>query len=391
MNTTMTKTSPAASLEDQEKEYVDVRDPLAHTLRTKLNLDGMKLWFITLIYLGPVEKLILPYFSGILKLVEVGIRQWNPHIEALLTGFVEFPIFMGYYLWSGRGVVEVFESFREKRSFTDLDEFDRFMRTAMADFRRRLWPLISLAFALLTMLAMNFVIWAEGSDVPPWFGDLLYFRILASTNLTIVAYAVCQVLIRESLVIYWLRRLWSEMGDKLEIHPYDSDGAGGLGAIGKHAVALFSFVLIVMLFILMATILPEFVKTSPENTAFSLRFWSPLVLGIWVIYLIMIPLMFFLLIWPAHKAMLAKRDEQLEVYSGELEELLGAAEKSALGERGKLEGILNNVSQLKNMRSVILQDYPVWPASTQAKGLLGFTSALPTAYSILLFLIDVLS
>jgi hypothetical protein len=390
MKTTITEAAEIKPLDEAEEAYVDTHDPLAHTLRTQFNLDGLKLWFITLIYLGPLEKLVVPYFSGILKLVGVGIREWNPHIEAMLTGFVEFPIFMGYYLWSGRGVVEVFESFREKGSFRDLAQFDRFVQTALADFRRRAWPVLSLAFALLTVLAMNLLIWGPNSQVPPWFGDLLGFRIWTSTNIAIVAYAVCQVLIRESLLIYWLRRLWSEMGDQLRVHPYDSDGAGGLGAIGQHAVALFSFVLIVMLFILMATILPEFVKASP-NTTFSFRFWSPLLVGIWVIYLIMIPLMFFLLVWPAHKAMLAQRDEQLEVYSRELEGLLGAAEKNALEDRGQLEDILKSVTQIKNVRAVILEDYPVWPASAQAKGLLGFTSALPTAYSILLFLIDVLS
>jgi hypothetical protein len=320
----------------------------------------------------------------------VEIRQWVPHVEALLTGFIEFPIFLGFYLWSGRGIYELFKSFQTNHTFKDPEEYQEYFDNVVESFRSKLWPVTSLAFGLLTAAVMHFLIWGENSPVPPWFGDRLYMRIMALINISLVAYCVSQSIIREGLVIIWLRRLWKDMKDDLEIHPYHQDEAGGLGTVGQHTVAFLFFLIALMLFILMATIIPSFIQESGAEE-FSIRLWSPIIVLIWASYLVLVPVMLFLLLWPAHSLMLKKRADSISIYSSELDEQLALAAKHAAENPKKLSEVLEKVNDLKNIRSVILQDFPIWPISIESRRLLGLTSSLPTLYSLVVFIVGLLS
>jgi hypothetical protein len=381
------KKTSATVLENRELTYVDNKDPIAYFLRNKLHLNWISLWVIALIYFGFVEKIIVPSALGFLNIIGVGLTEWVPHVEALLTGFVEFPIFLAFYLWSGRGVAELFESLSEKEVFDDQEDYRAYISGVFESMRRRVWLGLSIVFAICAVLAMNFVFWGENAVVPPWFGPRTYFRIWGLFNIAFVAYAIAQVLIREILVIYWLGRLWREKEDQLVLHPYHYDGAGGLGDIGKHAVTFFFFILVLLLFIIMAIIIPEILKDHPEGVGITVRFWSPLLFIASLIYLVIIPFMFVLMIWPAHKIMVKKRDARLSIYSKELDNLLSAADSSASGDHEQLPAILDEIEKLRGLRKVILDDYPTWPIDTQSKLLFGITSSVPTAYSAVSFVV----
>jgi hypothetical protein len=100
--------------------------------------------------------------------------------------------------------------------------------------------------------------------------------------------------------------------------------------------------------------------------------------------------MFFLLIWPSHRAMCKVRDDWLNKVSKQLDEQLGTAEASIVSDRTKLANIMKEVKNLKEIRAIILEDFPTWPISVQTQRLFGFTSALPTAYSLLTVVVDLL-
>lgn len=384
----MTTSGETQPVEKQVK-YIDTSDPLANFFRNTLHFDWKWLWFVAILYFGIFEKIILPFLGNFLNLT-VEIRQWVPHVEALLTGFVEFPIFLGFYLWSGRGVVELFESFQKNHAFKDPGKYQVFFDNVIQSFLKKVWPVASLAFALLAVVVTQFVIWGENTPVPPWFGDRLYMRILALVNIGLVAYCVAQSAIREGLVIYWLRRLWNDMEDDLEIHPYHQDEAGGLGTVGQHTVTFLFFVVTIMLFIIMATILPSFLEQT-EGEEFSIRLWSPFIVLIWAAYLILVPVMLSLMLWPAHSVMLKKRADRLSIYSSQLDEqLIQAADHVAVSPTKAAE-TLEKLNVLRNIRSVILQDFPTWPTSIESKRLLGLTSFLPTLYSAVTFIVGILS
>jgi hypothetical protein len=369
---------------------VDSNDPLASFFRKKLKLKWYVLWFIALLYFGPFEKLILPALGGFLSL-NVGIREWVPHVESLLTGFIEFPVFLAFYLWSGEAVVKLFDKMRQHQSFAELKTYDDFVDRALKSFRNKLWPVLGLFFGILAILVMHFVIWSKSALVPPWFGDRPWMRALSLFNIGLVAYAVSQSIIREALVISWLGRLWRELGSQLNVHTYHEDQAGGLGGIGQHTVYFLFFVVVLMLFILMATIIPGFLIQRAPGESFPLRLWSPVLVAIWVSYLIVIPCMVFLLIWPAHTAMLAKRAEVLSNHSAQLDSMLEEAAHFSSQDSKKISETLEKIENIKKVRKLILEDFPVWPLSSESMRLLGFTSSLPTLYSAVTFVVSVLS
>jgi hypothetical protein len=373
----------------EEMVYVDKSDPFASFLRDRLDMDWLKAWFFAFLIYGIFEKIILPSIGGYLSL-SGSIKTWTPHVESLLTGFVEFPFFFGYYLWSGSAIVRLLDSLEENKSFEDPEQFKAF-RGKMLKAYDSPWPAIAgLAFAIVAMLLMHFVFWGPKAVVPPWFGDRIYARLLSLVFIGMVAYIVFQIFFREIVSIIWLRRLWSERSGKLVIHPYHADGAGGLGSIGNHAVGLFIFFMILLLFIFMATILPSFLESTTPGAKISLRLWSPLLIAIWVAYLTLLPLMYFLLIWPPRQAMIRERDRRINDYSAQLDEQLKKAQSLAVNDRSKLVEVYDDIKNLKDVRNLLLEDYPVWPVSTQSKRLFGFTSALPTVYSFLTVVFELL-
>jgi len=372
-----------------EPVYIDKSDPFASFLRDRLGMDWLNAWFFAFLIYGIFEKIILPSIGGYLNL-SGSIKTWTPHVESLLTGFVEFPFFFGYYMWSGSAIVHLLDSLEDNKSFADPAQFKTF-RGKMLKAYNSPWPaIIGLIFAIAAMVLMHFVVWGPKAVVPPWFGNRLYARLLSLVLVGIVAYIIFQIFYREIVSVIWLRRLWSERSGKLVIHPYRADGAGGLGSIGNHAVGLFIFFVILLLFIFMATILPSFLASTEPDTPISLRLWSPLLIAIWVAYLTLLPLMYFLLIWPPRQAMIRERDRRINDYSTQLDEQLKKAQSLAESDRSKLEEVYKDIKNLKDMRNLVLEDYPVWPVSTQSKRLFGLTSALPTVYSFLTFVFELL-
>ena len=388
--TTATTSEPKDSQETAEEAvYIDKSDPFASFLRNKLGMDWLKAWFFAFLIYGIFEKILLPWAGGYLDL-SGSIKNWTPHVESLLTGFVEFPFFFGYYLWSGSAIVSLLDSLEENKSFEDPEKFKKFRAEMLKSYESPWSAVICLVLAIGAMLLIHFVVWGPNAVVPPWFGNRLYARILSLILIGFVAYMVFQIFYREIGSVIWLRRLWSERSGKLVIHPYHSDGAGGLGSIGNHAVGLFIFFMILLLFIFMATILPSFLASTTPDAKVSLRLWSPLLIAIWVAYLTLLPLMYFLLIWPPRQAMIRERDRRINEYSAQLDQQLIKAENLAVSDQSKLKGVYEDIKNLKDARNLLLEDYPVWPVSTQSKRLIGFTSALPSVYSFLTVVFELL-
>jgi len=384
-----------ARIATTETYSFDKRDPVARFLRDVMKLDWFKLWVVAILIYGPIEKLLIPYVGGYLHL-SGGIAEWAPHVEALLTGFVEFPFFLGYYLWSGQGIANLFLRLDHNRIFADKGRYQSFMQQVEKALNHRGWPVLSVALALIAMALMNFVVWGPSTVVPPWFGDRAGHRMLSLAFIGLVAYAAAQSLIREILAVAWLRRLWSQMSDNVVVHPYHADGAGGLGAIGLHAVVLFCFVVMLLLFVFMGSVLPSLSGTGPAapTSGLSIQFWHPIILAIWIAYIILVPIMFFLLIWPPHQAMRKVRDDRLNNISKLLERYIDDAMGYVMVLPQDMDALLADVVKkfktLKDLHTVILKDSPIWPISARVQRLFGLTPVLPTVYSLLSVVVDLL-
>lgn len=377
-----------------KKEYkfkeIDKRDPVSQFLRGPLKLDGVKFWFVAWLIYGPLEKLIMPGIDGYLAL-SGSIVTWTPHIESLFTGFIAFPIFLGFYLWTGLGIPMMFNSLIDNKSFRDVSRYQAFLDRVSASYNRWIWTIVSFAIAVLVVIAMDRVVWGPDAVVPPWFGDRLYARYFSLVKIGLVAYSVAQVVIRIALAGLWLRRLANEMGESLLIYPYHVEGGGGLNEIGKVIAYFFYFVIIFMLWILLATILPGFLNTDVEaGMDLSVRLWSPLIILMWVMYLILVPILFFVLIWPTHRAMVKVRERRLEPILRELNQQLEVAEAQINGKEIELEKELKSIAELKQMYELVKNDYPTWPMSKETRRLFNITPILPTMYSLIPIVINVL-
>jgi hypothetical protein len=359
--------------------WVESGDPVAEFLRARLGWEWQHLAVISFLVYGPIEKLVIPALGGYINFSGPA-TSWVPDVEAILLGFVVFPSFFAFYLWSSRGMVDTFDNLERNQNFSDQARFAVIMRQARAAYARRRWTFVGIAGAIGTMLAVHFVLWGPGAVVPPWFGaENTPHRILALVLIGFIGYAITQVFIREALTAIWLRRLFIELRDDLVVRPYHADGVGGFGAIGQHAMNLALLFIALAVFIGLGSILPGLRGID----TLGVTFWSPLIVVMWVLYLIFVPLAFGLLIWAPHRAMCRARDRQVNVVSAQLDKRLAAAEASVTGDLSKLPEIVSEMDRLKAMRALLIKDYPIWPVSETTRQQVRLSALLPFAQSLL--------
>jgi hypothetical protein len=349
-------------------------DPVAGRLR-RLGWDWPHLALVAFVVYGPIEKLVVPALGGYLNLVGP-VTTWVPDAEAPLLGFVVFPYFFGYYLWSGPGIAAAFAALTGNAGFTRDERHPALVRRARADFGRPWWAIASFAFAALAVLAVHVVLWGPQAAVPPWFGATnTAHRALALVLIAAVAYVVAQIVVREVVAALWLSRLCAAMADDLVVHPYHADGAGGLGAIGQHAAQCVYLLATVAAFIGLGTLLP-FLRGLGT---LQVTFWNPLTAILWALFLVFVPLFFALLVWPPHRAMCRARDRRVNLVSIQLDRQLAAVEASIAGDRAALPPILAEVARLKEARALMEQDSPTWPFNQEIRQRIRLSVLLPVA------------
>jgi len=247
----------------------DAGDPVARFLRHHLHANWPQLLIVAWILYGPLEKLVLPWLGGYGNLVG-DVTKWLPDLESMLTGFVEFPLFFGFYLWSGGDIANVFQRLAENGSFRSEARYLDFVRRVHTVFAQSRWWVLGILLAVGTVLAAQFILWSSTQThlVIPWFDvkrvPLLLPRVSSLALVGIVAYVVSQILIRETLAIIWWRRLWRVLGDDLVLHPYHPDDAAGLGAIGRHAIGVSYCLLGMTLFVFMGSLVPSLRSGGPK-------------------------------------------------------------------------------------------------------------------------------
>jgi uncharacterized membrane protein len=178
-----------------------------------------------------------------------------------------------------------------------------------------------------------------------------------------VGYVVAQIVVREVVAALWLSRVCAAMADDLAVHPYHADGAGGLGAIGRHAARCLYLLATVAAFIGVGSLLPYLRGIGTLQVSF----WNPLTAVLWAAFLVFVPFLFALLVRAPHEAMCRARDRRVNRVSAQLDERLAAAEVSIAGDRAALPPILTDVARLKELRALVEQDSPTWPFNQEIR------------------------
>jgi hypothetical protein len=376
---------------DEERYRVDAADPVSRFVTGRLGLGWAPVLLISFIVYGPLEKILLPELFGYRHLdFTMPMRTWIPDIEALLTGFVVFPFFFAYYIWSGRGLGLVFMRLSRAGIFSDREQYQRFWTRAQRAFNHRVWWIVALVVAVGAMAVWQFVVWKPTAAVAPWF-DLSYnatfdrfayvhwrqpfARVLSILLIGVVAYAFVQILIREALALYWLTRLWDEMEENIVVHPYHHDDAGGLGGVGRHAVQLSALVGFVLVFIVMGSFLPALRVPLVDRTVTGLpRVLDGSLVWVWILYFIFIGWAIRPLFLRPHELMCRARDKRVDVVSKELNELIERQQHAVSQGGDDLESIGKRIDELKKVRAQIVEDAPVWPFTMELRIQLGLSS-----------------
>ena len=149
---------------------IDRYDPLARLICDRLGWDWPQVVIAALLIYGLLEKFVIPALGGYLKL-GVNIGAWSPDVIALLTGFVVYPLVLGFYVWTNRGIGAMFLSLGRNRCFADAARFQQFLEGAQRMFNRGRWSVVSLVIAVLIVLLVHFVLWGSTSEFQVWFGQ----------------------------------------------------------------------------------------------------------------------------------------------------------------------------------------------------------------------------
>jgi len=367
-----------------DAEYpVDRWDPVAAVLH-RFGWNWRHVFAFSLIFFGPIEKLLIPWLQGYLTLGGP-LSEWRPDLEALLVGFIEWPILIAFYAWSAEGVTRLFIGLERNRSVESSKAYRGFLREAMESFSRPWWSVLAGILAVGITLAAHLFLWTPPYDpVKPWFldGEPLS-RIIALFGVLVGAYAGVQLVLREFLVVRWLWRLWRLPTLRLRVHPGHPDGAGGLGVIAQHALYLSVIAFVFLMTLAGAVYLPALRgQPNPE-----LRGW---VVAVVAAYLLLVPGLFFALIWPAHRRMLRYREDRLGVLFDRIDRLFDDAEKSASGPRaGDFKEIVERLDRYRGLYAALNADLPRWPLPTSIRRQLRLSALIPAAYSLITLLIDI--
>ncbi len=325
-----------------------------------------------------LDKAVLPWAAGTLS-IEGSPLTWVPDLEGLQIGLISFPFLSWYFLRLDFTIREVFDGLGTTDVFPSI-EFAKLRKEAEAVLFSYWWvPLCALFGVLGTAYAYvdlwnPALPWWAGSEMPtawrgpPWAYSLLGWlqRGLAVALAFYAIYAIVNILCRQLTLFYWLHMLWSRLGSKVRLAPYHADEAGGIGAIGQHAMRFSGCLLVMGLMIVMGSLLPLFRgKADGVLAAIDTSMFVS-----WFVYSFLVAIAFRALLWEPHIHMVRARDKAM-TFTQHMDDFLLA--EGALSTKADLE----RMETLKQRRSWCLQDWPTWPLQPPFRRYLELTAVLP--------------
>jgi hypothetical protein len=167
----------------------------------------------------------------------------------------------------------------------------------------------------------------------------------------------------------------------IQVYPLHPDNSGGLGAMGRYSLKLSLIALALGLFIVaaaIASITRGIIQTDYILFALSL------------IYLAIVPTLFFLPLRTVHAAMVAFRDNLFRETSNRyLSHHLNLHQNSEIG----VDELENNIKYLDQLKALREHDkmYPVWPFDLRIRLTVFFTTILPILPSVIGIATDLFS
>lgn len=212
--------------------------------------------------------------------------------------------------------------------------------------------------------------------VSGWFTINVFAYCVVAVTLTIAWCAMASVLVDVTLSIYLIHRLLRD--NPIVVRRLHPDQAGGFGSLGSYSLRIGYFALIYGIWLASAAtraIVEDTFAIAPTLTA--------------VVYVIAVPILFFLPIYSPHRVMAAFRNrlmsETAQKYSTHHQAIHTEIPETVKEFEQKI-AYLNELQALQKHDA----SYPVWPFNFQIRAAVAFNSLAPAVPTVIGLLIDAL-
>jgi hypothetical protein len=242
---------------------------------------------------------------------------------------------------------------------------------------------LAIAFAMVMVMAQYWVIRPtelSSGLFPVWYATR--WSILVLEPITwINGYVSAQFATRAVLISVVLRRFFQK--SKLQhVFLYHPDGGGGFGELGRFAMKLALFSVIIGFWAVGITLAPVLAGGRPN--------FSIPVLAVYGLYLILVPFTLLSIVWPVHEAMSHFKHQRLRVLSSEIQQLIESLFSQVVDRPGAAAASIAKLEELRDLYKIV-GNIPEWPFTSPDISRFGGIAILPALLGLVSFLLDLIN
>lgn len=262
------------------------------------------------------------------------------------------PTIIAYYIWAQTSIRRLIEELVKNQIFIgSVHSVHRFQELLANKKVNYIALIISSSFTVWFVLTFGY------SVLPtPYHSWIVFHPMLTWSRVPLMFigfYALTFLIYDFLLTVFFLRVNFID--HPIQVRPFDPDGAGGLGSIGRFAANL-GYVVGVAGIVVAASVIAAW----SNQTALS---YSLIVLVI--AYFSIGPTLFIAPLWWSHKAMQRFKDEYLNRIAQQFEDSFAKLSQAILEQSEDIQQHQQRAEELQKLLSVV-KTFPVWPFNSAA-------------------------
>jgi len=351
-------------------------DVLGRFLLRKLRLSPLKVGLIPLAYYSVFLPLAETYIRRTYGGEYFGLKEHeliNAIIVVLFTAIIWW-----FYSWQLANVPTVYSELLRNEVIgepLDTDQWNslaeflqlRLVRGCSFPWQKILATIVTLGgYVFFTIGAYK----DRAAGLPYWFivYEWIYY-IFYLPPLVISTYAIIVAALREIVITFAFNTTFREF--RTNVHPLHSDGAGGLGPLGRFAITVGSLVLYVGLWVNTMVFSPVLFGQAPGFNMISV--------GNYAVYIALGPLLVLTPIIEARRVMMAAKKRELQTVADAFNRLFAESQQElgTMQNEATLQSQSEGLVELKRRYTLIEETFPTLPFTIpQVRGL-SLTAVIP--------------
>ena len=358
-------------------------EPVGQVLIKSLRLSPLGMLVLAVLLVAAVHLLALAGFivwdvvddqptDRSRRFVEWQFGEWS----VVAMYWVAMPLLIAFYPWIMRASSSIYgQLWNDDVINGDQTEFRTLVRGSLRSMTNDVrWSYLAAVVAIFSevFLVVN-GLRGNWSNTPGIRGDIWLFYAVAAPLNMLGVYILTIMVFRYIATIRGLSSIFHRDGPlAIILRPWHPDRVGGLGALANYAVHISWFIAVAGLVLLLALYISAALRTDSASV------WSNLegirsslsnTPGLWLtiaVYLALSPLVFFLTLGSAHRAMAKAKGAQLRLLSDRLDvELRFIQQQLAVDDSPTSRSTVSafSMSGIKDLAEVheLTRSFPVWP------------------------------